>query len=125
MTPLTTSNFPPNEGSFDLPPTRLDELLADRATAGLSDAEEIELTRLLTAAGTTDDISIDLAAAAVACASVPEARSIALPDSLVHALDREAEAWCAGVGSHRVEPARVHGSSLRSEVGRGHALRTP
>jgi hypothetical protein len=112
--------------------TRLEELLADRATVGLNDGEEMELRRLLVAAGTTEDASMDLAAAAFARAMTPTAETIAMPQSLIHALDREAEAWCAGVQSNNeAVVARIHTSAGRSrltgltDVGRGRLVRTP
>lgn len=45
---------------------RIDELLADRATVGLSEAERLELAAL----GAEGDDSLDLAAAAVALAAL-------------------------------------------------------
>ncbi|MFT3687231.1 MAG: hypothetical protein QM783_20300 [Phycisphaerales bacterium] len=129
---LPPSNLSPNAGSFDQPMTRLEELLADRASVGLNDGEEAELRRLLVTAGTTEDASMDLAAAAFARAMTPTAETIAMPQSLIHALDREAEAWCAGVQSNNeAVVARIHTSTGRSsltgltDVGRGRLIRTP
>lgn len=59
--------------------TRLDELLADRATQGLSAEEARELDELLAAAGLEADEALDYTAAAVARSAAP---AQAMPEAL-------------------------------------------
>ena len=119
-------NQSPNDGPLGQPISRLDELLADRAAAGLGESEQAELCRLLTAAGKAEDASLDLAAAACDRAFNPGDCNVELPASLLASLDREGEAWCGGVHSHDDVAGRIHEPTpFRSDVGRGHAVRTP
>lgn len=60
---------------------RIEELLIDRATVGLSPDEALELQRLLNEAGQSDTSEYDLAAAAVDLALCPP-QGAALPDRL-------------------------------------------
>jgi len=122
---LPTSNQPPNDGPVDQPLSRLDELLADRAAGALGEGDGAELRRLLASAGKAEDESLDLAAAACSRALNPHDSTIELPASLLAALDREAEAWSNGVHSHDHVAGRIHEPGWRSDVGKGHALRTP
>lgn len=124
MVPPHPSNQPPNDGPFNQPMSRLDELLADRAVQGLDDGEEIELRRLLTAAGKAEDSSLDLAAAACDSAFHPAHDQIAMPASLLAALDREGEAWCNGVSSGAARVVYPYTGQL-TDVGQGRLLRTP
>lgn len=125
MTPSRTpSNQPPNDGPFNPPMSRLDELLADRAVQGLDDGEEIELRRLLTAAGKAEDKSLDLAAAACDGALYPTEQHIEMPASLLAALDREGEAWCNGVSSGEARVAYPYTGKM-TDVGQGRLIRTP
>ena len=120
----TPSNQPPNDGPFNQPVSRLDELLADRAVQGLDDREEIELRRLLTAAGKAEDRSLDLAAAACDGALYPTDQHIEMPASLLAALDREGEAWCNGVSSGEARVAYPYTGKM-TDVGQGRLIRTP
>lgn len=124
MTP-TPSNQHPNGHGPDQPISRLNELLADRAVQGLSEGEQSELRQLLAAAGKAEDTTLDLAAAACDRAFNHADTAVELPASLLAALDREGDAWCAGVSSQSVA-GRIHDRApFRSDVGRGHAVRTP
>jgi hypothetical protein len=126
MTRTNPTNHHPNEGPFDQPVTRLDELLADRAVQGLTESEAIELRRLLTTAGKAEDSSLDLAAAASMSALYPHDQHIEVPASLLAALDREGEAWCGGVQSCDQVAGRIHERSGRlTDVGQGRLFRTP
>ncbi|HZW06358.1 MAG TPA: hypothetical protein VFF65_04475 [Phycisphaerales bacterium] len=116
-------NQSPNDGAVGQPISRLDELLADRAVTGLGESEQAELCRLLTAAGKAEDTSLDLAAAACSQAFNPADRDIAIPASLLAALDREAEAWCGGVHAH--DGDQIAGRITRHNPGRGSIVRTP
>lgn len=120
-----TPNQHPNDGRAEQPISRLDELLADRAVGSLGEGDAAELRRLLAAAGKAEDSSLDLAAAACSEAFNPHDASVELPASLLAALDREGEAWCGGVHSHDGVAGRIHEPGWRSDVGRGHALKTP
>lgn len=125
MTRTNPPNHRPNEGPFDHPVSRLDELLADRAVQGLTESDEIDLRRLLTAAGKAEDSSLDLAAAASMSALYPHDQYVEMPASLLAALDREGEAWCNGVHSHDGVAGRVPARRGLTDAGQGRLFRTP
>lgn len=77
------SRIPTNE--------RVLELLADRATQGLSAAEQRELEALLARIPGTDDDALDLAAAAADLAMAPA--NLPVPASLRAKLSADAERW--------------------------------
>ncbi len=116
-----TQNYPqPNPN-----PSRIDELLADRAVSRLDDGDAAELQRLLHAAGRAEDESLDLAAAALDLAMHPAELNAELPARLLAELDHDGAAWCAGVNAAgesvagRIGPeVHVHGRETRS-------MRTP
>lgn len=124
MIPRPPANQSPNDGPFNTPISRVDELLADRAVQGLADDEEIELRRLLTAAGKAEDLTLDLAAAACDSALYPTDQHIEMPASLLAALDREGEAWSNGVKSGAARVVYPYTGQL-TDVGQGRLLRTP
>ena len=72
------------------PLPRRDELLADRATQGLSREEMAELAAILAAEGDQDDVSLDFAAAALdlAMAGSEQELPAALQDKLIAAGER-------------------------------------
>jgi hypothetical protein len=80
---------------------RLSELLIDRATVGLNEREAAELRRLLESAGTRDDLSFDLTAAAIDLA-VGREQATPLPEALKQRVMADAMA------SFAIEP-RGHG----------------
>lgn len=115
-----TPRYIPND---DLPLTRLDELLADRAVGSLTQAEAAELRQLLNRAGKSEDNSLEIAAAAFDRALEP-ARGVVIPDDLIERIEREGSAWCAGVASARENVLARLGSS-GSRLLDSRAVRTP
>jgi hypothetical protein len=83
----------------DLPFSRLEELLADRAAGPLTGAEATELRQLLNRAGKADDQSLDLAAAALdrALADTQAESLDSVPASLIARIEGGGEAWCVAV----------------------------
>ncbi|MHC4990041.1 MAG: anti-sigma factor domain-containing protein [Planctomycetota bacterium] len=75
-------------------PERLHDLLADRATQGLSPREEAELERLLAEAGDVDPLSYDWAAAALDVAFTM-AEQEPMPQTLQQQVEGGAAAWFA------------------------------
>ena len=99
--------------------SRLAELLADRATTGVTAGEAEELSRLLEAAPEVDPSALDLAAAAVhLTAPVPE---VAIPPGLEARLEAEAGRFAARLEreetrrqeAQRFEPSRQGGWGAR------------
>jgi len=89
--------------------SRLQDLLAQRATEGLSAAEAAELSELLAAAGVLDeDVELDSVAATVNLAMLTQADMHAMPDSLRAKLETSGEAW-AQARSRFAAPARASG----------------
>lgn len=107
--------------------SELEALLADRATQGLDDAQATRLAELLERAGLADDVSFDVAATAfdraifARAAFGPEA-SEPVPAHLLAALDREGQAWSAGLSAGATSNrqsvlARIGSSPVRSVHG--------
>jgi hypothetical protein len=99
--------------------SRADELLADRATQGLSEAESAELAQLLAKVGLAEDRGVDIAAAALerAMYARDDADGAGVPASLLASLEREGQAWCAGVNSGQKQAgvlARIGGAPGRA-----------
>ncbi|HSO33440.1 MAG TPA: anti-sigma factor [Labilithrix sp.] len=100
---------------------RLLELLADRATVGLGNREQIELAELLVQAQDVDIAAFDKAAAAVAIAGI-SARLEPMPAALAASIEERALAAMAA--SHRPAPASDH-TKTRELEGRPMARTVP
>ena len=75
---------------------RLTDLMTDRATSGLTPGEQRELTSLAVRhPAVADDLSFDLAAAAVDQAFAGASQNVEpLPETLRHALQEQGARWC-------------------------------
>lgn len=104
------SHVPPHDGVMNGDhESRLQDLLAQRATEGLSAPEAAELSELLAAAGVLDeDVELDSVAATANLAMLTQSDMHAMPDSLRAKLESSGEAW-AQSRSRFAAPARSAG----------------